>query len=54
MEAAILGVIRRLQDGFEPKAAASARLRQAVKRFEAAADAEERPRNAVNPFSGQQ
>jgi hypothetical protein len=37
-EAAILGITRRVQ-GFEPHAAVTARLRHAVKRFEAAAGA---------------
>jgi hypothetical protein len=38
-EGAVLGIIRRLQGGFEPHAAANARLRQAIKRLEAAPDA---------------
>jgi hypothetical protein len=41
MEAALLGITRRLQGEFEPHAAANARLRQAIKRFEASADAVE-------------
>jgi len=41
-EAAILGIARTLQ-GFELPAAMNARLRQAVKRVEAAADALEAP-----------
>ena len=39
VEAALLGITRRLQDGYELQAATSARLRHALKRLEAAADA---------------
>lgn len=43
VEAALLGITRRLQDGYELQAATSARLRHALKRLEATADALDAP-----------
>ena len=43
VDAALLGITRRRQAGFELAAATNARLRQAVKRLEAAGDAREAP-----------
>ena len=43
VEAALLGITRRLQGGYELQAATGARLRHALKRLEAAADPLEPP-----------
>ena len=51
-EAAILWLTRLVQGGFEPQAAANARLRQAVKRFEATAGALESPNAGGRPRHG--